>query len=422
MATGSGLSSSVGFAAETTYGVPVAATRFFEFDSESLQIKKTPIQGTGLRGGAYLAAASRRSTGTRTADGDVTMDVPSNGLGLLLSHMLGSTATATSIGGGLYQQVHGVGTLNGRSLTTQIVRAATDGDLTSAAFTYPGCKVTGWEFSVASSAELKLKLTLDARDEATASNSFASTTLSAAVTTGATSISTVAAVPAGAYIMLDTNALTAEPVRVTTVTGSGPYVATLAAGFTPLQAHGIGAVVSSATQVNYGAATALQAPTYSATRTLFNFVQGNLVAGGTTTVTGGVWSNAGGVVIGNVTGFTLTGANSLDTSRFGMGTAVKSEPIENGWRGYSCTADMNYNNRLLYDAYIAEAPVVLQLTFATPAGAILKFVIPAAYQDDGVNPVVGGPTVISIKPKWTILDDGVNGALQVVYTSTDATV
>lgn len=424
MATGSGLSSSVGFATETTYGTPVAVTRFFEFDSESLQVKKTPIIGTGLRGGAYLPAASRRASGTRTVDGDVNMDVPSNGFGLLLFHMLGTptSMTPTSVGGGLYQQVHTLGTLNGRSFTTQVVRAATDGDLTTAAYTYPGCKITEWEFSVQMSQQLKLKLAVAARDEATPSNSFAATTLSAGSTAGAVSITTVGSVPSNAYISLDTGAAAAEIVKTGTVTGSGPYTVPLVAGFLPTQAHSTGAVVSSGTGVNYGAVTAFQTPTYSATRTLFNFVQGSLVAGGTTTSSSGVLSNSGGVVVGNVHSFTLTGTTPMKVDRFGLGGAVVSEPIENGWRAYTCEAEIELNNRLLYDAYVSEAQLDMQLTFVTPAGATLRFVIPATYQEDGVNPVVGGPDVITVKPKFTIYDDGTNGALQIIYTSTDATV
>lgn len=420
MATGSGLSSSVGIATESTYGTPVAASRFFEFDSESLQVKQTPIFGTGLRGGAYLPAASRRSQGTSVADGDITMDVPSNGFGILLFHLLGtpSSMTPTSVGGGLYQQIHTLGTLNGRSFTTQVVRAATDGDLTTAAYTYTGCKVTAWEFSCAQGAQLKLKTTITARDEATPSNSFTNTTVTGSVAIGAASITVAAAgVPSNSYITLDAGSAFAEVVKTGTVSGTTVPLVTV-----PTQAHATGAVVSSATGVNYGAVTALQTPTYSATRTLFTFVQGQLVAGGTTTNTAGLWANSGGTAIGNVHSVTITGTTPMKVDRFGLGTQLISEPIENGWRSYTAEAEIELNNRLLYDAYRAQAQLDMQLKFVTPAGATLTFVIPATYQEDGVNPVVGGPDVIMIKPKFTIYDDGTNGALQVIYVSTDATV
>ena len=103
---------------------------------------------------------------------------------------LSTAATPTSIGGGLYQQVHNIGPLQGKSFTTQIVRPDTTGVLSQNAFTYPGCKVTAWEVSVATNAEVKAKLTIDALDEATPSNGFSPTTLAAAVTAGAATIST----------------------------------------------------------------------------------------------------------------------------------------------------------------------------------------------------------------------------------------
>jgi hypothetical protein len=423
MAVGSGISASFGIATETTVGTPVAVTRFFEFDNESLQVKKHTVQGMGLRQGGLLTRASRRAVVSREVQGDVNLDVPSNGFGLLLVHMLGSTTTtATSVGGGLYRQIHNIGSLNGKSFTTQIVRPDTSGDLTQAAFTYPGCKITDWEFSVQQAQQVKLKLSIDALDEATPSNSFASTTLSAGSAVNAATLTTVGAVPAGAYISLDTGALTAEVVRVGTVTGSGPYTLTLAAGSLPTQVHATGAVVSSATGLNYGAVTALQTASYTATATMFNFSQGVLIAGGTTGQAAGLWSNTGGTVVGNVRSFTLTGKNSVRADRWGLGTQIRSEQIENGFREYTCEAEIDYNSRAFYDAYAADMPLDMQLTFTTPAGAILQFIIPANYQDDGGNPQVGGPDIITVKPKWTILDDGTNGALQAVYTSTDAAV
>jgi hypothetical protein len=44
------------------------------------------------------------------------------------------------------------------------------------------------------------------------------------------------------------------------------------------------------------------------------------------------------------------------------------------------------------------------------------------FQEDGSGPQVAGPDIIIQKFKTTLLDDGVNGSLQVVYTSTDAAV
>ena len=138
MAVGAGLSASFGIATESTFGTPVAATRFYEFDSETLGMKKHTAQGLGLRQGGLGKRGARRIFTGREAGGDVNLDAPTAGLGLLLQHMLGSfTTTATSVGGGLYQQVHNLGSLNGKSFTTQVVKPDTTGVLTQEAFTYP---------------------------------------------------------------------------------------------------------------------------------------------------------------------------------------------------------------------------------------------------------------------------------------------
>jgi hypothetical protein len=53
---------------------------------------------------------------------------------------------------------------------------------------------------------------------------------------------------------------------------------------------------------------------------------------------------------------------------------------------------------------------------------VFQIYCPMAFQDDGSSPQVAGPDIIIQKLAMTILDDGTNGTLQVVYTSTDAAV
>lgn len=422
MAVGSGLSASFGIAQETTPGTPVAVTRFFEFDSEGMALKKHTAQGAGLRGGGLVKRANRRILVAREAAGDVNFNPPTAGLGLVLQHMLGSFGvTPTSIGGGLYRQVHNIGPLAGKTFTTQIVKPDTTGVLAPQAFTYPGCKVTDWEVSVAQHSEVKLKLTIDAFDEATPSNAFANTVTSSAITAGAVSFSTVATIPAGSWVVVDSGAVS-EVVQTGTPTGAGPFVVpvTSPGGFS--QAHASGVTVGSATNVNYGAAAALQAASYLAGTNLFAFNQGKLVAGGSTTNVSGVWTNTGGQVVANVRTVSVKGKNPVKGDRFGLGQTVKSDQLDNNWREYSASVDVEYNGRAFYDAYAADVPLCLVFSFTTAAGAVLSFFMPVGLQEDGSGPKVAGPDILIQKLALTLLDDGVNGALQVVYTSTDVAV
>lgn len=419
MPAGSGLSATLGIATETTPGVPVVVTRFKEFNSETMQMKKKEAQGSGLRGGGLVRRAQRRNYVSRAAAGNLDFNVPTNGFGLWLQHMLGSfSTTPVSLGGGLFQQVHNTGTLQGKAFTMQVLKPDTTGVLAQNAFTYPGCKVTGWDLSVAAGQPVILKLNVDALDEATPQNAFAPTTLAAASIAGAVSISTVATIPIGSYITIGIG-LTAEVVLTTNVSGAGPFTVTVPA---LTYAHATSSYVGSATQANYGAAATLQAASYTVGAQIWDFSQGSLVAGGVTSVVSGVWTVTGGTTVANVRSVSLKGTNALHVARDQMGSQLRNEQLENGYRDYTCAVTVEYNSRLLYDVYAADAALAVVLKFTNRAGSVLQFFCPASFQEDGASPSVAGPDILVQSLMFTILDDGVNGALQAVYTSTDATV
>lgn len=419
MALGAGLSASFGIATETTPLVPVAVTRFAEFDSESMATKKHVVQGVGLRGGGLVRRAQRRIYVSREAQGGVNFDAMTNGFGLFLQHMLGSYTTApVSIGGGLYRQIHNTGPLAGKTFTTQIIKPDTTGVLAPQAFTYPGCKVTDWELSVAQAGQVKVKLTIDAIDEATPSNGFSATTTSAASVAAAVSISTAATIPAGSWIVVDVGLL-AEVVQTGTPTGAGPYTIPITSLGGLAQAHASGVYVGSSTNVNYGAATAIQTASYNAATNMFAFQQGKIVAGGTTASAAGLWTNTGGQTVANVRTVSIKGKNPVKADRWGLGQTTRSEQIDNNFRDYTGALDVEYNGRAFYDAYAADIPMCVVLTFTAPSGALLQVFAPIGFQEDGASPSVAGPDILIQKLALTFLDDGVNGALQVVYTSTD---
>lgn len=97
-----------------------------------------------------------------------------------------------------------------------------------------------------------------------------STTLSAASTVGATSISTTASIPAGSVIKIDT-AANIEYAVTGTPTGTGPYtipLLTVAGGTTPLAltiAHSSGAAVTTQTTHTFKQTTASRPPSFSIT-------------------------------------------------------------------------------------------------------------------------------------------------------------
>lgn len=168
MAIGSGLSGSLGWSAESTYGTYVAPTKWAEFNSEGFKLNKKTIANEGLRGGARVGRVGRRVLTTKDASGDIDLDVSSRGFGLLLSHLLGTTTpAATQIAAtSVYRQIHTIGTGHEtRSMTMQVGKPQSDG--TVKPFTYLGCKFTEFELSCAIDQYLNLKASVDARNEIT---------------------------------------------------------------------------------------------------------------------------------------------------------------------------------------------------------------------------------------------------------------
>ncbi|SEG44921.1 hypothetical protein SAMN04489712_105278 [Thermomonospora echinospora] len=167
MGTRSGLDAQLGFAAESVYGTGVVPSRFLEFDEEDLRETPTWLEGEGIRAGRKYKRSSRLSISRFDVKGKVDLKAPSKGLGLLLKHMIGSSATATQIASTTaYKQIHTPGDHVGKSLTWQVGRPE-PGTGTVRPFTYLGCKCLSWELSVSDGEHVKLSTNWSGREEST---------------------------------------------------------------------------------------------------------------------------------------------------------------------------------------------------------------------------------------------------------------
>ena len=172
----SGLSGQVGAVAETTYGTPVTVTHFYEFLSENLQFNPTWLDGMGLKANQAYNRASRTVVSQKDVNGDLTMEHTSgeaanavaDSMGFWWKWALGSAVvTPTLVLGTAYKQNHTNGSKAGQFITVQVGRPQISG-ITVQPFTYTGVKVTDWEFSCNDNQIAQLKVTLDGRDEGTA--------------------------------------------------------------------------------------------------------------------------------------------------------------------------------------------------------------------------------------------------------------
>lgn len=162
MAIASGLAAQIGVAAESTYGTYVAPTRFPEYNKADLKKKKNVVQGGGLAAGRIAQLGSRRVVTSESVEGGFELEVANKGMGLLLAHLLGSSATPVQQGAtAAYLQAHTVGDNIGKSLTIQ--HGVPDLTGTVRPFTFKGCKLSGAEFSCKVGEPLTMSLDVDGR-------------------------------------------------------------------------------------------------------------------------------------------------------------------------------------------------------------------------------------------------------------------
>ncbi|MFB7219339.1 phage tail tube protein [Streptomyces sp. NPDC056227] len=163
MAIGSGLGAQLGIAAETTYGTFVTPSRFVEFTKESLVLKKTTAQSSGIAAGRLLALSSRRVLTRREASGSIDMEIVNKSMGLLIQALMGTTVTPVIQGAGpAYLQTHTLADTAGKSLTIQKGVPLTTGTVTKKNIL--GCKITSGEFGCEVGGMLTGTFEFDGRD------------------------------------------------------------------------------------------------------------------------------------------------------------------------------------------------------------------------------------------------------------------
>src|SRR5690606_18707867 len=116
-----------------------------------------------------FSRGSRRVLTKHDAGGTIGFEVADKQFGLLFEHMLGAVNTSQPDAvndPNVYEHMFTPGALSvNRALTMQKGVEKTDGSVQ--AFSYHGCKITEWEFSIAVDQILNLELTVDAEEEST---------------------------------------------------------------------------------------------------------------------------------------------------------------------------------------------------------------------------------------------------------------
>jgi hypothetical protein len=179
MAIGSGLGSSFGFSAESTYGTYVAPTKFIRHKSASVQKTATRPQGEGIQAGGYGMFLPHFVEAVTGGTGTVAFDVVNKNMGLFMQALMGTTVTPVQQGTSTaYLQTHTLGDPFGKALSVQVGMPQRGGTVTPA--TLKGTKVSKLDLSCSVDSVLSATATLDAQayDNSTslASVSYATTT------------------------------------------------------------------------------------------------------------------------------------------------------------------------------------------------------------------------------------------------------
>ena len=154
----------LGFGEESTVGTAIAPSARIEVVNESLKLTVERIESKGLKAGRRFLSSNGWAAGKKSVEGDIEVEIPSNGFGTLLKHLLGTVATTTPAGA-TTRRLHTItsGDLNAKSLTFEVARTDVAG--TSHKFTYNGCAIMDCEIACGVGDYATAKLTIDGWNE-----------------------------------------------------------------------------------------------------------------------------------------------------------------------------------------------------------------------------------------------------------------
>lgn len=162
MAIGSGLGSSFGFSAESTWGTYVAPAKFIRHKSADLNKTATRVQGEGIQAGQYGMLLAQYQETVTGGTGSVAFDVQSKSMGVLLNTLMGGTVTPTQQAAtAAYLQTHTLADPFGKSMSMQVGLPQRGGTVTPETLT--GVKVSEMQFQCGVDTVLSATANFDAK-------------------------------------------------------------------------------------------------------------------------------------------------------------------------------------------------------------------------------------------------------------------
>ncbi len=156
-------------------------------------------------------------------------------------------------------------------------------------------------------------------------------------------------------------------------------------------------------------ATAYASPSYVTTPSLFHFAQGAITIGGSVTAPTTNALATGGTAVANVRDFNVKVDNKLTAERFVYGGAGKMSSPTYGLRDIGGKMTVEYTDQVLANAYIADTPLALSLTFTSTEAlstgvATLQIILPEI-KLNGEIPKANGTDLITLGVDFDVLDN-----------------
>lgn len=345
MTARSGIAGSVGFADESTWGIPVAPTVHVPFVSESISQDIDRLESEAIITGQRMLRSQQWSEGDTTAGGDIQMELNDLSKGLLLKHMFGGSSTT-----GPFSPAD----MGGLGLTVQVgVPDTTDGTVHPK--TLAGGKVGTWEVALAESQIATLGLTVVGR------HVIGYRTVADGVTTNTSTTVTSAT---AAFVQDDVG----KPISGTGIP-AGAYLASVESGTSATLSA---AATASGTGVTFTVGVALTSPSYASGIAPMTY------RGGTVSLAGSAYK---------VSEITIDGDNGFGDDRRFIGQSTTDEPLEEDLRDYGGEIQTEYWSDAAYRRFLAGTESALTLLIARGTKSLL-FTCNVRY--DGTTPLVDG--------------------------------
>ena len=174
---------------------------------------------------------------------------------------------------------------------------------------------------------------------------------------------------------------------------------------------------------------AYASPSYAVGADIFTFVHGAITLGGTITPPTATALASGGTAVATITEWDIEVKRNLDDNGWNLGSGTgRARPAALGLTEITGSMKAEYSDNVLRDAYLANTPLSMVLTFAHPSriGAstinpTLQVVVPQI-RLEGDFPTSNGGDVIELDCKYVGLHDEVNEPIYVAYRTSDTAI